>query len=173
MKMKQHHSVSKVTTAERHNQVFSFSIITLILSTLSIITMIWKWRDYFAGWRFQSAEHLISSLYLTFLLLSPLLPLFYRKLRTSKNSGSNNFSAESFSNILPWRKLTLVSLSVLFLLLSCALLAPIIVPKDPNAQPDTLALRYLPPLSSVSLIWKDDGTKIYANEIKTGKQNID
>ncbi len=173
MKMKQHHSASKVSTAERYNHVFSVSIITLILSALSIITIFWKWRNYYAGWRFQSVEHFISSLYLTFLLLSPLLPLFYRKLKASKDSGSNNFSGESSSNFLPWRKLTLLSLSVLFLLLSCALLAPIIAPKDPNAQPDTLALRYLPPLSSVSLIWKDDGTKIYANEIKTGKQNVD
>ena len=61
---------------------------------------------------------------------------------------------------------------ILFVLFSCALLAPIISPKDPNDQPDTLALRYLPPLSTASLILKADGSIIYANEIKSERERV-
>jgi peptide/nickel transport system permease protein len=170
MKKKQHHNPSK---AERYKEDHSVLIITGILSALSIIIMIGRWKSYSSGWRFQSSEHLVSSLYLTLLFLSPFLYFFIRKFKTSKDSKARYFFGKSNDKVLHWRKLTVVSLLLLFLFFSCAFLAPIISPRNPNVQPDTLALRYLPPLSSISLIWKTDGTKIYANEIKMEKERID
>ena len=43
---------------------------------------------------------------------------------------------------------------------------------DPNAQPDAVVLRYLPPLSSVEVITTAGGEKIYASRIETEEDRI-
>ncbi len=136
--------------------------IALLCSILSLIITIWRWELFVAGWRFHSIGLLIASLYLSLLIISPLIVYTLKRIQSREKNQRYNILR---------KKLTVVSIIIVFALLSSALLSPIISPKDPNAQPDTLTLRYLPPLSTVSQILKADGSKIYASEIKeeTGK----
>ena len=51
-----------------------------------------------------------------------------------------------------------------------ALLAPWLPLRDPNAQPDTLVLRTLPPLSRVQVLELGGGRRVYAAEVRAGKE---
>jgi peptide/nickel transport system permease protein len=47
-----------------------------------------------------------------------------------------------------------------------ALAAPLLPLRDPNAQPDGLVLRALPPMSRVDVLWGTNGSIQYAHEIR-------
>lgn len=146
--------------------------VVLVLFSISASIIVLRWKAFLTGWRLQSFEGFIASLYLFVVLISPLLFIFMKKIINRRKGQRNRFLSDSFYEVIRKNKLTIVSMIILFVLFSCALLAPIISPKDPNDQPDTLALRYLPPLSTASLILKADGSIIYANEIKSERERV-
>ncbi len=160
--MKLQYSASGVVNTGKYKKELSVLVITGILSALSILITIIRWRSYLAGWRFQSSELTLSSLYLTMLFFSPLLLLLCQKIKTPVISEKYYLSGSAFISVL-----------IIVIFFSFAFLSPILSPRDPNAQPDTLTLRYLPPLSSVTQIWKTDGTEIYANEIRMRSESVD
>ena len=153
----------------RYGRTTSSICITLIV--VSTLIIILRWKHFLSGLKIQSADHLIASLYLILLFLVPIAMLIFIRSKSRQMSKDQGRVARFFDG-LTRRKLSFISIAILFTIGSAALLSPVISPSDPNAQPDTLALRYLPPLSKAYIIIRSGGAEIYANEVTDRDSDI-
>ncbi|MEW5807053.1 MAG: ABC transporter permease [Acidobacteriota bacterium] len=142
----------------------------LLIACLVLILM--RWKSFLSGWKFGSLDQFAASFYLTLLLFYLMLLLLGR----ANIPGAGRIGQEKTAKILQaikGNRLSTLSLIFLFVVFSTAILAPILSPHDPNAQPDTLTLRYLPPLSHVWIISTTGNTEIYSNEIREREDKIE
>lgn len=140
-------------------------ILSIIAVLASLVIIFFKWERFIAGFLLRSLDLFVASLFLLVIVIASCTLIVAASMRTAlqkeKTAGEPGFFA-----YLIGRKLAFVAIIILFVLVSVALISPIVAPADPNEQPDTLVLRYLPPLSSIHLLFKSDGSEIYASEVR-------
>ncbi len=159
--------ISRDKMKRTRTQIFLSSFV--LIASLLIVSL--RWERFLDGLHLRSLDLFLASLYLPIIIISSCALIVTARVRTVQQK--EKIARElGFLEYLIGRKLAFVAVIILFLLISVALLSPLIAPSDPNEQPDTLVLRYLPPLSRVPLIIKSDGSEIYANELREAADEI-